>query len=68
MTTQEFLERLRRAAQLQQEILKATTSSAQASALIARWSHCDLGPQALEEAASLEARSVVFNWHKETRQ
>jgi hypothetical protein len=55
---------LLKASQLTAEILKAANTRAKASALIAKWSARDLGPNPLSTAASLEARNQVYGWGK----
>lgn len=56
------LQKLRAASAAAADILKETDSTAAAAALIAKWRHCDLGPNPLVTAASLEARNRVFGW------
>lgn len=50
------------AAKLTETILKAANTSDKASALIAKWSDKDLGPNPIATAAALEARNQVFGW------
>jgi hypothetical protein len=56
------MKQLMQAAKLMDEILKQANTQAKASALIAKWSDKELGPNPLATAAALEARNQVYGW------